>query len=310
MANHRMFSLPITTNSDKFHSLSAGQRALYFDLMGNADDDGMIGNLQQVVSYAKARKNDVNVLINEGYIIDFGTGVYCITDWLVHNNIDKNKHHETLHRREKALLQITPNSPYIMRSETFSVTDSDNRLGKDSIDKGSISERSYSKVADSISRTTTTDMTEQQIAYFISLWNDNRATVDVTEQDIAKNKDGLTRLVAEHGYTDICRTVFDCSQKGYFVNAGERTRKLELPFFISKYNNIVGGWYDDPEPSVDSLYSINWGDWIRDDCKILSVDEENSQEETDRNALPFEVPQEELDTENTEGFSDMFEDLK
>ena len=132
MANRRMFNLRLTTNNDKFHALTSAQRALYFDLMGFADDDGLVANVKQIVSFSKARKADLEKLIAEGWLLCVDEGIYCITHWKMHNSIPADKYMPTQYKRAYGMLELTEECLYTKRSDSFAVP-----ANSISIDKGS-----------------------------------------------------------------------------------------------------------------------------------------------------------------------------
>ena len=143
MANKRMFSKDLV-NTDRFHSLKLSAQALYFHLGVNADDDGFIGNPMFITRGIGAAPCDLKILVDEGYLIPFGGGVYLITDWLINNYIRGDRYKPTIYQDLKALVLVDECQRYVMRQPSgIPMVDPD----KISLDKSSIGEISIEGVA-------------------------------------------------------------------------------------------------------------------------------------------------------------------
>ena len=143
MANKRMFSKDLV-NTDRFHSLKLSAQALYFHLGVNADDDGFIGNPMFITRGIGAAPGDLKILVDAGYLIPFGGGVYLITDWLINNYIRGDRYKPTIYQDFKALVLVDECQRYVMRQPSgIPMVDPD----KISLDKSSISEISIEGVA-------------------------------------------------------------------------------------------------------------------------------------------------------------------
>ena len=106
MAERRMLSKSII-DTDQFQNMSFSARALYMDLVLNADDDGFISP-RKVIRMIGASDEDLNELVENDYLFQFSTGVVVIIDWAIHNTIRKDMYRASLYTKEKALIKIPP----------------------------------------------------------------------------------------------------------------------------------------------------------------------------------------------------------
>ena len=119
MANRRMFSVDVVC-TDKFIEMPSSTQALYFQLGMKADDDGFIASPKQI------------------------TRMVVISDWKINNWIRKDRYTPTRCVIEQKQLNILMDK-YLLATECQPVcnqvstqTDTQVRLGKDSIGKDSI----------------------------------------------------------------------------------------------------------------------------------------------------------------------------
>ena len=103
MAERRMFSKTIV-DSDAFLDLPLSAQTLYFHLSMRADDDGFLNNARKIQRMIGASDDDMTVLISEGYIIRFDSGVVAIKDWKINNYIRSDRYKPTVFKEEKAML--------------------------------------------------------------------------------------------------------------------------------------------------------------------------------------------------------------
>ena len=151
MASKRMFAMTIT-DSDAFLDLPLSAQALYFHLGMRADDDGFINSPKRIQRMIAASEEDLSLLIEKGFIIQFESGVVVIKHWKINNNISKDRYKETVYKEERALLQTKDNKAYTLNTnciqnvyspntdciQNVNKTGSQYRLDKNSIDKNSI----------------------------------------------------------------------------------------------------------------------------------------------------------------------------
>lgn len=146
MANRRMFSLDVV-NTDMFLDLPISSQALYFHLGMRADDDGFVSSPKRITSMIGANQDDLKLLIAKGFIIAMENGVIVIRHWKQNNYIQSDRRKNTIYQNQLAAL-IVSNGIYEVDTQcihTVSNMDTQDRLGKDSIDKISID---YQLIAD------------------------------------------------------------------------------------------------------------------------------------------------------------------
>lgn len=114
MAQRRMFSIN-ELQSDSFLELSFPAQMLYVQLSLNADDDGMVSRVKGLLRLCNVSDKELQELVSSGYLIDFGTEVYTIADWLVNNKIRKDRYTKTIFRAEFNQLIINDNLWYTKR---------------------------------------------------------------------------------------------------------------------------------------------------------------------------------------------------
>lgn len=113
MARRRMFSKDIVI-TDKFITMPATSRCLYFELAMQADDDGFVSNPKIILRMLGFNEADLKILIINEYVIPFESGVVVITHWKQHNNIPKDRYTPTIYTKEKSLLKEGKNKEYLI----------------------------------------------------------------------------------------------------------------------------------------------------------------------------------------------------
>ena len=111
MARKRMFRLDVL-ETDAFMDMPLTAQALYFHLNMRADDDGFIGNPNQIVRSIGASADDLKLLIAKRFVLAFEDGVIVIKHWRLHNTLSQNRYHETNFIDDKAMLRIKDNKAY------------------------------------------------------------------------------------------------------------------------------------------------------------------------------------------------------
>lgn len=165
-------------DSDLFLDMPSSTQCLYFHLSMRADDDGFINNPRKIQRMVGSGDDDLKLLIAKNFIIPFESGVVVIKHWKIHNYIQKDRYKETLYKDEKLRLSTGKNKEYILgipndnNMDTKCIHDVSNsetqvRLGKDSIDKNSIptEEKNVSKYID--------DSSNKNISYMSKLYQEN-----------------------------------------------------------------------------------------------------------------------------------------
>ena len=155
MAERRMFAKNVI-DSDIFLDMPLSTQALYFHLAMRADDDGFVNNPKKISRMIGADDDSLKLLCIKKFLIPFENGVVVIRHWKVHNYIRKDTYKETAYKAEKALLYVDNSEQYNIRDETVTevpqVRDvtvdgslTQDRIGKDRIDKFSIDQDSIGK---------------------------------------------------------------------------------------------------------------------------------------------------------------------
>ncbi len=90
MAERRMFSKTII-NSDLFLDLPSSAQNLYFHLSLNADDEGFVNSPKKIMKYVNSQIEDMELLVENGFIKKFDSGIVVIIHWNLHNYIQKDR---------------------------------------------------------------------------------------------------------------------------------------------------------------------------------------------------------------------------
>ena len=136
MANRRMFSLDVV-DTDIFLDLPISSQALYFHLGMRADDDGFVSSPKRITSMIGANQDDLKLLIAKGFVISLEGGIIVIRHWKQNNYIQADRYKKTIYQEQMALLGVS-NGVYEVDTpciQTVSKMETQDRLGKDSIDK-------------------------------------------------------------------------------------------------------------------------------------------------------------------------------
>ena len=141
MAERRMFSKTII-NSDLFLDLPSSAQNLYFHLSLNADDEGFVNSPKKIMKYVNSQIEDMELLVENGFIKKFDSGIVVIIHWNLHNYIQKDRFKATIYQKEKQQLVLV-GKKYVMKDEcTQFVSDVDTNCvsileTQDSIEKNS-----------------------------------------------------------------------------------------------------------------------------------------------------------------------------
>lgn len=151
-----MTSLDVT-GTDAFLDMPASSQLLYFHLNSKADDDGFVANPKSIMRNCGSQADDLKLLVAKKFVIAFEDGVCVIKHWRINNFIRKDIYKETKYLDLKNILFIRPNGAYTLNDDGRAVpvpkghfnledvdvtlTNSQPRLGKDSIGKDRLGER-------------------------------------------------------------------------------------------------------------------------------------------------------------------------
>lgn len=103
--------------STKFIKNSLGAQALYMHLVVKADDDGFVSNALPVARMIGASQNEVDELVNNGYLLDMGDDVHVIKHWLINNILRKETYKPTEYRNKRSKLYLKRNLSYTLNAE-------------------------------------------------------------------------------------------------------------------------------------------------------------------------------------------------
>lgn len=144
MAQKRMFDRNIVTDDD-FLELSVQAQCLYFHIGLVADDDGLTKNYKSYMKLIGATDDDVNSLIEKGFIYQFESGVIVVRHWMIHNTIRRDRYRETIFQKEFKQLSIAENNEYILLNND-GIPDGNQMETENSIVKYSIGDDSSAQV--------------------------------------------------------------------------------------------------------------------------------------------------------------------
>ena len=116
MAERRMFAKTVV-DSDAFLDLPVSSQALYFHIGVRADDDGFVNNPKKIARITSCTDEDLQKLVDNGFLISFNSGVVVVTHWRMNNQIRGNRYKGTVCVNEKEQLFIQSNGVYTLNSE-------------------------------------------------------------------------------------------------------------------------------------------------------------------------------------------------
>lgn len=114
MAKHRLFST-VFFQDDLFLDLPHSAQMLYVHLNLNADDDGFVNNPKTIMKISNTDDVDFALLIENGYIYLFSSGVIVVTHWLQHNTIPPSRKINTPYQEELAQMDKDQTKRYILK---------------------------------------------------------------------------------------------------------------------------------------------------------------------------------------------------
>lgn len=129
MAERRMFSKTIVF-SDAFIDMPFSARGLYHALCMVADDDGFVNSPKSIVRQIEASGDDLDLLVEKKFILNFDSGVIVIKHWKIHNYIQKDRYKETKYLKEKASLMLDEKGAYTRCIQDVYKMDTQVSIGK------------------------------------------------------------------------------------------------------------------------------------------------------------------------------------
>ena len=89
---------------------------MYFHLSLNADDEGFVNSPKKIMKYVNSQTEDMELLIENGFVKKFDSGIVVIIHWNLHNYIQKDRFKATIYQKEKQQLVLV-GKKYVMKDE-------------------------------------------------------------------------------------------------------------------------------------------------------------------------------------------------
>ena len=119
-----MFSRTVI-ESDRFLDLSHPAKTLYFYFCMQADDDGFVDNPKVIMRMTNSSEKELNILIQNGFIIRIENRIYVVTHWNIHNHIQKDRYKQTIYQAEYTKLKLLENKTYSLKEDDVSKMDTE-----------------------------------------------------------------------------------------------------------------------------------------------------------------------------------------
>lgn len=148
MADKRMFSKKMIS-SDAFLEMPLTAQGLFFHLAMRADDDGIVDSPRKIMRECKAKKRDLDILIQKRYVLAFPSGVILIKHWRIHNTIAKDRYVPSTYTEELSTVILKDNKSYTERNRSVDNMETD-CLQSDSKTERSIDKRREEKYSKEI----------------------------------------------------------------------------------------------------------------------------------------------------------------
>lgn len=113
MAERRMFAKTIV-ESDAFLSQSVKAQCLYLHLGMSADDDGILNNALSICRGLGFKKDVLDELIANRFLLDLGDGITVIKHWLINNRIQNDRRKPSVYQDKLQVLSIRDDKAYTL----------------------------------------------------------------------------------------------------------------------------------------------------------------------------------------------------
>lgn len=110
MAIRRMISLEII-DSDSFLNMPISSQALYFHIVGRADDDGFCDKPLRIMKDCGACQDDLLLLIAKKFLLECPNGVVVVKHWWVLNQKRKDRYKPSNYLKDN-VLYLDENNAY------------------------------------------------------------------------------------------------------------------------------------------------------------------------------------------------------
>ena len=99
--------------SDKYVRLPFSSQAIYIQMILNADDDGIVDNVESLIRILGIEKKYYRELVNREFVIEFDTGVAAIAHWRKMNKVRSDRYCPTDYTKELKSLTVDEKDRYI-----------------------------------------------------------------------------------------------------------------------------------------------------------------------------------------------------
>ena len=99
--------------SDKYVRLPFSSQAIYIQMILNADDDGIVDNVESLIRILGIEKKYYCELVNREFVIEFDTGVAAIAHWRKMNKVRADRYCPTDYTKELKSLTVDEKDRYI-----------------------------------------------------------------------------------------------------------------------------------------------------------------------------------------------------
>lgn len=270
MADRRMFAKSIVT-SDAFLDLPATARCLYFGIGMEADDDGFVNNVNSIMRSVGATKEDVKILVAKKFLILFDSGVVLVKHWKINNYIQKDRYHPTKYRAEKEQIEVKENGAYRKKDGVYTeYLDTENRLGKDSIDKPitsiypvrsneALPKEEPCNGSSSKGGVYTEDMYTRQLEEFMKkvrdAWNQTGGRPVREFKLDSRRGENMIQRIEEVGLDVLLETIAKVKSIPFFLGENKRRWTITLDWFLDpdNFQKILEGQFDERFVSDDDM---------------------------------------------------------
>ena len=113
MATRRMVS-DIILGSDKYLAMPLSAQMLYVHYLLDADNAGFFSSALTTLRKVGASHEDYQMLLDQGYLLRFPSGVHCITHWHMLQTLKSDRKNSTF--AESKLVRLD-GGEYVMRDK-------------------------------------------------------------------------------------------------------------------------------------------------------------------------------------------------
>lgn len=243
MAERRMFAKTIVL-SDAFLDMPMSARCLYFTLGMLADDDGFVGNPKAIMRQCGASQDDMVVLLQKRFILDFESGVIVIKHWRMNNYLQNDRHKNTSYVEELATLTIDEKGAYTeVEKPMYTKCIQNVYTGKDSIDKDSIE---YNNISSN------EDICATQIAQVIEKWNTLETLGVSPVKRLTANSNRYKMLKArikEYSLDEVLQAIEMIKYSSFLCRGNGKGWNMDFEWFVKPNNfpKVFEGKYTDRE---------------------------------------------------------------